>query len=241
MFEKFYLIRHLGDTLDEVRRTLPIVPVLGMIIPEMGKKSQQPLVEAARSGIADVLFTPVQQRVLALLFGQPDRKYQSGELIRLADSGTGAVHRLLTRMADTGLITVERVGNQKYYQANAESPVFEELAGLVRKTVGLLAPLQAALGHLEDRIVAAFVYGSVAKGTDRAGSDIDLMVVADDLDYAELFAALLGVEATLARPVNPNLMTRAEWKRRRGEPDSFAARIAAQPRLFVIGSGDDVA
>jgi predicted nucleotidyltransferase len=154
---------------------------------------------------------------------------------------TGATHRLLTRMADTGLVTVEKVGNQKYYQANMQSPVFEELAGLVRKTVGLLAPLRAALEPLEHRIVAAFVYGSVAKGAEHSGSDVDLMVIADDVDYADLFAALPGVEARLARPVNPNVMSRDEWQRKRGESDSFASRIASQPKLFVIGSENDLA
>jgi hypothetical protein len=112
-----------------------------------------------------VLFTPVQQRVLGLLFGQPDRRFQSGELIRLAASGTGAAHRLLTRLADSGLITVERVGNQKHYQANRASPVFDELHGLIIKTSGLIAPLRTALEPLAKRIRAAFVYGSVAKGT----------------------------------------------------------------------------
>ena len=194
----------------------------------------------AGSGLADVLFTPVQQRVLALLFGQPQRRYQTGELIRLASSGTGAVHRLLTRMAATELVTVERVGNQKYYQANADSPVFEELSGLLRKTVGLLDPLRSALAPLSTRMAAAFVYGSIAKGSESAGSDIDLMVIADDLDYAELFAALLDAEAALARTVNPNLMTGSEWWRKRNEPDSFAARIASQPMMFVIGDADDL-
>lgn len=212
-----------------------------MIIPEMGTATRQTHPEPVLSGIADVLFTPVQQRALALLFGQPDRRYQSGELIRLAGSGTGAVHRLLKRMADAGLVTVDKVGNQKYYQANAKSPVFQELAGLVRKTVGLLAPLQAALEALQGGITAAFVYGSVAKGTEGAGSDIDLMVIGDGLDYAALFAVLPGVESRLARPINPNLMSRAEWRRKRGESDSFAARIASQPKLFVIGSEDDLA
>jgi len=206
----------------------------------MGTHAQQPFKDATRSSAADVLFTPVQQRVLALLFGQPQRKYQSAEIIRLAGSGTGAVHRLLTRMTAAGLLRVEKVGNQKYYQANSISPVFEELAGLVRKTIALRAPLQAALATFEGRITAAFVYGSIAKGTESAGSDVDLMVVADDLDYSDLFATLPNVEATLARAVNPNLMTRTEWKRKRGVPDSFAARIASQPKLFVIGSEDDL-
>jgi len=194
----------------------------------------------APTALADVLFTPVQQRVLGLLFGQPERRFQSAELIRLAGAGTGAVHRLLTRLAATGLLQVEAVGNQKFYRANERAPVYAELVGLVRKTVGLAGPLQAALAPLADRITAAFVYGSVAKGADRATSDIDLMVIADDLDYAALTTALAAAEESLARPVNPNLMTRREWRRKRSEADSFAARIAAQPKVFVIGTDDDL-
>ncbi|MCB1601377.1 MAG: nucleotidyltransferase domain-containing protein [Xanthomonadales bacterium] len=208
-----------------------------MIAPNMGMKStaKQP---AGPAGLASVLFTPVQQRVLALLFGQPQRRFQSAELIRLADSGTGSVHRLLTRLAAAGLVRALRIGNQKHYQANADSPIFAELVGLVRKTVGLVEPLRSALAPLSGKIMSAFVYGSVAKRTDHADSDIDLMVIADDLEYGELYAALPAAEEALARTISPNLMNYAEWKRKCAEPDSFAARIAAQPRLFVLGSSD---
>jgi hypothetical protein len=107
-----------------------------MIIPSMGTKASRKA-SPASTGLADVLFTPVQQRVLGLLFGQPERRFQSAEVIRLAGSGTGAAHRLLTRLAATGLVTTEWVGNQKHYQANARSPVFAELSGLIRKTTVL--------------------------------------------------------------------------------------------------------
>jgi len=219
------------------------IPYSGMIVPVMGTKTLHrtpPFASPVPTGLADALFTPVQQRVLGLLFGQPQRRFQSAELIRLVGSGTGAAHRLLTRLAEAGLVTTERVGNQKHYQANADSPVFGELAGLVRKTVGLVAPLQAALAPLAGKIAAAFVYGSIAKGKDNAASDVDVMVIADKLAYGNLYAALQEAETALARPVNPNLMSRAEWKRKRTEPDSFAARIAAQPRLFVLGSDEEL-
>jgi len=215
------------------------IPKRGTIIPDMGTRGADPP-PPAPTALADVLFTPVQQRVLGLLYGQPERRFQSAELIRLAGAGTGAVHRLLTRLAATGLLRVEAVGNQKFYQANERAPVYAELVSLVRKTVGLAGPLQAALAPLADRITAAFVYGSVAKGSDRTGSDIDLLVVANELDYATLTTALAAAEETLARPVNPNLMSRAEWRRKRAEPDSFAARIAAQPKVFVIGAEDEL-
>lgn len=192
----------------------------------------------ATSAIASALFTPVQQRVLGLLFGQPERRFQSAELIRLARSGTGAVHRQLQRLEKAGLVIVSREGNQKYYAARTDAPVFPELRGLVVKTVGIVEPLRAALGPIADEIDLAFVFGSVAKGNERAGSDIDLLVVTDKLAYADVYSALATAERTLGRTINPTVFTRAEWKMKRKRHDSFAARITAQSRLFVIGSDD---
>lgn len=212
-----------------------IVPDSGMILPEMGSTSA-----SARKGLADALFTPVQQRVLGLLFGQPERRFQSGELIRLAHGGTGAVHRQLARLADSGLVTVTRTGNQKHYQAREDSPVFAELHGLVVKTVGLVEPIRKALEPLAPRIHAAFVFGSVAKRTETAGSDVDLLVLSDSVTYSDLFEALQPAETVLARTVNPTVFTVAEWRLRRAEADSFASRIASQPRIFVIGGDDDL-
>ena len=173
----------------------------------MGTTGSTPQAPLTPASLADALFTPVQQRVLGWLFGQPERRFQSGELIRLAKSGTGAVHRLLTKLAQTGLVTVAHVGNQKHYQANPASPVFAELAGLIRKSVGLAFPLQQALAPLVDKISLAFVYGSVARGEEHAVSDIDLMVVAEALDYPTLYEALQTAEAALGRTIHPNLMS----------------------------------
>jgi predicted nucleotidyltransferase len=182
----------------------------------------------------------VQQRVLGLLFGQPDRRFQSAELIRLAKGGVGAVHRQLSRLAASDLLTVTRSGNQKHYQARRDSPVFEELHGLIVKTVGVAEPLRQALAPRAGAIRAAFVYGSVAMGSDRAKSDIDLMVVSDSLRYADLFETLQKVEARLGRTINPTVMTAAQWRAKRARTDSFAARVAAGPRVFVVGSEDDL-
>ena len=203
-----------------------IVPVMGTIQPS--------------SGLAGALFSPVQQRVLGLLFGQPGRRFQSAELIRLAESGTGAVHRQLSRLETAGWVKVFRVGNQKHYQANEACPAFDELRGLIAKTVGLVEPIRRALEPLAASIDVAFVYGSVAKGTDSAASDIDLLVVSNEVGHAELFNALQAVESELGRPVNPNIMTPQEWREKQQKADSFAARIAAEARLFVIGGENDL-
>lgn len=195
-------------------------------------------VAAIGRGVAGALFTPVQQRVLGLLFGQPERRFQSAELIRLADSGTGAVHRQLQRLAGAGLVTVTREGNQKYYQARRDSPIFPELHGLAVKTAGVVEPLRTAIEPLAERIDLAFVYGSVAKGIDHAGSDLDLLIVGDGVGYPEVYEALQAAERTLARPINPTVLTRKEWREKRAEDDSFVHRIATRPRLLVIGSED---
>jgi predicted nucleotidyltransferase len=148
------------------------------------------------------------------------------------------VHRQLTRLAESGLVEVHRVGNQKFYQANPDSPVFPELRGLVQKTVGLVGPLTAALSPFAERILAAFVYGSVARGNDTAKSDVDLMVIADDLTYPDLYGSLLEAEAALQRSVHLSLSTGEEWKRKLATGNPFVTKVQAQPKIALIGSVD---
>jgi predicted nucleotidyltransferase len=193
-----------------------------------------------RHGLADALFTPVQQRVLGLLFGQPDRTFQTNELIRLAKSGSGAVQRQLSRLSAAGLLTTTRIGNQKHYKARHDAAIFSELHSLIVKTVGVADPLRQALSRLASEILAAFIYGSVAKGHDKANSDIDLIVISETLGHADIYKAMRPAEQTLARTINVNVMKRLEYKVKRARPDSFVARISSQPRLFLIGSADEL-
>jgi predicted nucleotidyltransferase len=187
------------------------------------------------SGVADALFTKVQQRVLAVLFGNHARSFYANELIALARSGSGAVQRELAHLEAAELVTVKRVGNQKHYQANASAPIFEELRGLVLKTSGLVDVLRSALAPLAAQIDKAFVYGSVAKGTDTAGSDIDLLVIGDKVAYADLFAAIEPATTQLKRTVNPALYSRSEVDKRIRDDNAFIKRVLAQPKLWVIG------
>ena len=195
----------------------------------------------ARASLSDALFTTTQQRVLACLFGQPGRSYSVSELIQTTGAGSGAVQRELARLAGSGLLTVEQLGNQKRYRANPAAPIHDELASIVRKTFGLASPLREALAPLAARIGAAFVYGSVAKGQDTAASDIDLMLVSDDLSYAELMAALHPVIERLGRDICPTLYTRAELRQRIEGGNSFVNRVLQQPRLWLIGGEDELA
>ena len=184
---------------------------------------------------ADALFPAVRQRVLAVLFGSPDRSFYANELIALARSGSGAVQRELASLLAAGLITVRDQGNQKHYQANAASPVFAELRGLVLKTVGLADVLRAALAPLAGQITMAFVYGSVARREDTAASDVDVLIVSDALGYAEGFGALESAAQTLGRTITPTLYTRAELARRRAQDNAFVTRVLDQPRIWLMG------
>jgi len=215
---------------------------MGFIIPNMGikKKSRKTSLPPV-FGVADALFTKVQQRVLAVLFGNPGRTFYANEVIALAGSGTGAVQRELARLEAAGLATVTRMGNQKHYQANAAAPVFAELRGLVLKTSGLADVLRAALAPLAAQIRAAFVYGSVAKGQDTAQSDIDLMVISETLTYADLFAVLETATNQLGRKVNPTVYSRKEFDKRMRADNAFIKRVWSQPKLWVIGEEHAVA
>ena len=189
-----------------------------------------------KASLADALFSTVQQRVLGLLFGQPERSFYTGELIQLVDAGSGAVQREIARLEKSGLITMRRSGVQKHYQANPKSPLFQELRSIARKTVALAEPLRAALSPLEKDIAAAFVYGSVAKRRDTAASDVDLMVLSDSLTYADVFRVLEPSSVRLGRRVNPTVYSGAEWTKRVRSGNAFVSRVVAQPKLWLIGS-----
>ena len=190
--------------------------------------------------ISNALFSKVQQRVLALIFGHPERTFYTSEIVRNVRSGTGAVERELSRLRRSGLVSLERIGNQKHYRANPRSPVFAELQSLVLKTVALAEPLRKSLDPYADRIKAAFVFGSVAKGTDTAQSDIDLMVIGDGLSYSDLYTALQNAESVLQRKVSPIFLTPEEWRRKASLKGSFISTMNALPKVFIFGSENDI-
>ena len=204
----------------------------------MGKMK---LAVTSPTGLADALFTQTQARVLGILFGQPQRSFFASEIISLARTGSGTVQRELSRLEAAGLITARRIGRQKHYQANARSPLFKELRSVVQKTVGLLDPLRAALHPLASQITAAFVYGSVASQRDTALSDVDVLIISDDLTYGDLFQALESASHTLGRRVNPTVYTAADFRSRLHRHNAFVARVLQRPRLWLIGSDRDIA
>jgi predicted nucleotidyltransferase len=189
------------------------------------------------SPLASLLFKDYRRRVLGLLLLHPDKQYHVREIARLTGTVAGTLHKELTRLAETGVLVKETSGNQVYYRADRTCPVFEELASILRKTSGLVDVLADALAPLAEKISAAFVYGSVARGKETAGSDIDIILISD-LEFSEVVAALYPAQEVLGREINPKVYSQKEWQNMIKKKDAFIKEVMAGPNLFIIGAAD---
>ena len=193
-----------------------------------------------KNSLGTALFSKTQQKVLGLLFGQPDRSFYSNEIVELAGIGIGTVHRELDKLSRAGVLAVKKIGNQKHFQANPTCPIFNELKGIVRKTFGIGDVLREAINHFQTKIKVAFIYGSIAKGTDTADSDIDIMIISDHLTYPDLLANFSEIEDKLGRSVNPTIYSIAEIDNMLSSDNNFLIRVIEQPKIFLTGSEDDI-
>jgi len=194
----------------------------------------------SRTSISEALFFGVQQRVLGLFFGQPGRSFHGNEVMHLTHSGKGGLQRELRRLTDSGLLTVTALGNQKRYQANAASPIFEELCSIVQKTFGFAYLLREALRPLEGRISLAFVYGEAARPAQASTGAIELLVLSETLTYPEVIATLEAIEGRLGREVVAALYTPTTFETRRTGGSTFVQGLLGQPKLFLIGAEADL-
>jgi len=186
--------------------------------------------------IADALFTKTQQKVIGILFRKPDSTFYLNEIVGLAAMGKGTIKRELEKMTRAGLLTLTHIGNQNHYQANPKSPVYKELIAISRKTFGLSDVIRKALKPAQHSIQYAFIYGSIAKGTDTSSSDIDLMIIGDDLAYSDIMNLLMEAEKELQRPINPSIYTLKDFKHKLQQKNSFLTRIMQQEKITLIGN-----
>jgi predicted nucleotidyltransferase len=186
------------------------------------------------TNIGDALFTKAQQKLLALFFGQPERSFYLNEIVRIANMGKGAITRELHKLKDAGLLMTSQQGNQIHYQANTKSPIFHEIASIVKKTFGIAGLLQTALTPLLPQLESAFVYGSVARGEDHADSDVDVMLVGNNLSYSEVMVLIEPAEEQLQRTINPTIYSPTEFATRLAEGQNFLTKVMEQPRIDLM-------
>lgn len=224
---------HPSDNQARCNRSLPSVVKWTTLVVKMTMKSRPSPTEPSV-----LLFGEPHRRLLGLLYMRPEQSFHVREIARITGLDAGNAHRTLKRMASAGLVTSTRVGNQVRYQADRTCPIFEELSGIVRKTSGLADVLREALVPFGERIAVAFVFGSVAKGEAGPRSDIDLMVVGD-VAFEDIVPAVHAAHEQLRREVNPVVMSRADFARKRKAGERFVSRVLAEPRILLMGVLDE--
>jgi predicted nucleotidyltransferase len=187
--------------------------------------------------LQNLLFSQCRQQVIGLLLLHPDRRYHVREVARLAGLAAPPVGKELNKLADFGVLTRERSGNQLLFQANPKCPVFEELSGIARKTFGLQAILLRNLEPHAHECHSAFIYGSMASGNATTTSDIDLMIIGS-LSFENAIHAMSQAEASLGREINPTIFSAKEWRDKVSKKDSFVISLLEKPKIFLIGNDE---
>ena len=199
---------------------------MGTLEPKMGTRGQD---------ISSTLFGKTRRAVLALTYGHPDESFHLRRIARFAGCGMGAVQREVEQLAEVGILLRTHSGRQVYYQANRESPIFGELRDFVTKTAGVADVLRDALIACGDHIVVAFVFGSVAKGTQGRDSDVDLLVIGD-VPFGDVVEALASAQDRIGREVNPTVYPRREFQQKVQAGHHFLTRVLAESKVFLVGS-----
>ena len=190
--------------------------------------------------VSDLLFpNQYRRRVLAWLVMHPQEWVHLRELARSTGASAGTLKKELDALTKAGLLTSRKVGNQSQFCANTEHPVYPELSGLIRKTIGLCDLLTVALKPLTDQVKVAFVFGSMANGTEKTRSDVDVMVIGED-SFGEVVNALYDAQSILGREINPKVMTDQEWHANQAEGNVFVHELLRKPKLFIVGADHDL-
>lgn len=194
---------------------------------------------AHTTGLANLLFGRTRGAILALLYGHTDESFYTRQIAREVNASVGAIQRELETLAKIGIIKRSSVGNQVFYQVNKEAPVFAEMRGLVHKTVGAFVILRNALEPLANQIVAAFVYGSVARQQETAQSDIDVMIVGKVI-LEDVLSHLSGIETTLGRAINPTVYSVSEFRSKVASGNHFLNAVLKGEKVFLLGDESEL-
>lgn len=193
----------------------------------------------AHHTLASVLFGRTRRAVLALLFSHTDESFYLRQMARATNVGMGALQREVKLLSDAGVIRRTVRGKQVYYRADPDCPIFEELRSLVVKTFGITDVLRTGLSELADRIVVAFLYGSVVRGEENSDSDVDAIVVGD-ASFAEVVAAIGPVQKTIRREINPSVYPAEEFREKTASGHHFLTPVLEGEKIFLIGDADEL-
>jgi DNA-binding transcriptional ArsR family regulator len=208
------------------------MPDMGIIIPIMGMTLYD-------KNLSAFLFNKTRRALLALLFSHPDESFYVNQVLQSLNAGSGAVQRELKMMTSAGIITRERRGNLVYYRANPKNPIFNEIKAIVNKTFGVADTIRESLDSIRDKIVVAFIFGSVAARTETRVSDIDLMIIGE-VDFGDVASAISGAQDFLKREINPVVYPAHEFQKKIKENHHFVKSVLGAEKIFVIGDENEL-
>jgi predicted nucleotidyltransferase len=185
-----------------------------------------------------LLGSKLRVKVLGWLFSHPDERYFVRQLTNLVGEDSTNVSRELIRLENTGILVSQKEGKQKYYQANRKSPLFNELRGIIIKTVGIADVIRSAFAQEADQIRSAFIFGSIANGTDNKTSDVDVIVIGP-ISFGETVTLLSSAEEKLGREINPVVYSVSEFRKKVKDRDHFISNLLESEKIFLIGDEDE--
>jgi predicted nucleotidyltransferase len=188
--------------------------------------------------LAELLSSKTRAEVFRLLFGVTEEHLHIRAIERRSGLAIGSVQDETRKLVTLGIVVRRKDGNRTYYEPNKKHPLYPDIRRIVLKTSGLTDILKQALDKATG-IQCAFVFGSVAAGTENAESDIDLMVIGS-IGLRKLSSFLSGVAEAVGREINPHVMTEDEFGRRRKRKEHLVSRILESQRLFVLGTEDEL-
>jgi DNA-binding transcriptional ArsR family regulator len=191
------------------------------------------------SSMASALFGGTRLSILSLLLINDEESFYLREIMRILGKGRGSVQRELANLTEAGLILRSERGNQVFYQANKDSPVFSEMKSLLVKTAGIADVIRASLSDLKDKIRVAFIYGSFADGTDTAASDVDIFIIGE-LSLREIVSRLQDAQATIGREINPATYRAGEFREKLQAGHHFVSSVYGTSKVFLIGNEDEL-
>jgi len=187
--------------------------------------------------LAEILSSKIRAEIFRLLFGTSGQPLHMRDIERKSGFAIGTIQGELKKLSGLDLVLKEKDGNRTYYRANKNHPLYSDIHNLVLKTTGLVDVLKNALET--KKIKLAFVFGSFARSEEKAGSDIDLMVIGN-LGLLDLTKLLANTQETLFREINPHIHSEEEFREKIKENDHFISQIVAGPKIFVIGNEDEL-
>ena len=186
--------------------------------------------------LAIILGSRIRAEIFRLLFAG-ELELHVREIQRRTGFNDRAIREELARLTMLDLITPRRDGNRLYYCARKEHPLYPDIRNMTLKTSGLVDILIPALAS--KKVVLAFVFGSIARNTDKAHSDIDLMIIGS-IGLRESSRLLSGATEKLGREINPHVYPEEEFKRKLRVKDHFLTNVIKGPKMFVKGDESDL-